>query len=178
VDVRTLANEQFTSDQNGPLFSVARAKTGETAVGMLSRAYPRRPAACCKTLPPKLLADVTDFLDAWWAAATQGWPAGARYIRTTHGRWFLAPCTRRTEPADDRRKLRGFPAMAVDRGGRGGTTPQQFAGRIANTVDRNKELQATCLPHHAAVVRPADQARMQGRARLRGGTTNERRPKI
>jgi hypothetical protein len=39
---------------------------------------------------------------------------------------------------------------------------------MANTIDQNKELQATYLPNSAAVVRLADEARVRGRARLRG----------
>ena len=39
---------------------------------------------------------------------------------------------------------------------------------MANTIDRSKELQAAYLPHNAALVRLADDARMAGRRRLRG----------
>jgi hypothetical protein len=43
------------------------------------------------------------------------------------------------------------------------------AGKMANTIDQNKELQATYLPHNAAVVRLADQGRLNGRQRMRDG---------
>ena len=39
---------------------------------------------------------------------------------------------------------------------------------MANTIDSNKQLQATYLPNVASVVRLADQARERGRPVLRG----------
>jgi hypothetical protein len=39
---------------------------------------------------------------------------------------------------------------------------------MANSIDQNKDLQATYLPNHAAVVRLADEGRLRGRAALRG----------
>ena len=39
---------------------------------------------------------------------------------------------------------------------------------MANTIDSNKELQATYLPNVASVVRLADEARDRGRAVIRG----------
>jgi hypothetical protein len=53
--------------------------------------------------------------------------------------------------------------------------PAVLAAKMANTIDQNKELQATYLPHQVAVVRLADAARAQGRSRLRGETKS--RPK-
>jgi hypothetical protein len=57
----------------------------------------------------------------------------------------------------------------------GEAPPAVLAAKMANTIDQNKDLQATYLPHQAAVVRLADAARAQGRSRLRG--ENKSRPK-
>jgi hypothetical protein len=44
---------------------------------------------------------------------------------------------------------------------------------MANTIDHNKELQATYLPNNASLVRLADAARARGRNQLR----NDKRTK-
>jgi hypothetical protein len=49
----------------------------------------------------------------------------------------------------------------------------KVAPKMANTIDQNKELQATYLP--ISVVRLADVARVEARRRLRG--ENKSRPK-
>jgi hypothetical protein len=43
-----------------------------------------------------------------------------------------------------------------------------LASNMANTIDSNRELQATCLPNVASVVRLADQARERGRPIIKG----------
>lgn len=43
-----------------------------------------------------------------------------------------------------------------------------LASKMANTIDSNRELQATCLPNVASVVRLADQARERGRPIIKG----------
>lgn len=49
----------------------------------------------------------------------------------------------------------------------GNVDPMHLAGKMANSIDTNKELQATYLPQRAQVVRLADEARLRGRERLR-----------
>ena len=43
-----------------------------------------------------------------------------------------------------------------------------LASKMANTIDSNKELQATYLPNVASAVRLADEPRDHGRAVIRG----------
>ena len=49
----------------------------------------------------------------------------------------------------------------------GEVNPAALAGKMANTIDSNKALQDTYLPHTATLVRLADAARVRGRGRLR-----------
>lgn len=49
----------------------------------------------------------------------------------------------------------------------GSVDPDHLAGKMANSIDTNKALQATYLPQRAQVVRLADEARLRGRERLR-----------
>lgn len=46
---------------------------------------------------------------------------------------------------------------------------------MANSIDTNRELQATYRPNHAAVVRLADEAKLRGRAAHRGNRKFERK---
>jgi hypothetical protein len=57
----------------------------------------------------------------------------------------------------------------------GEVDPTALAGKMANTIDQNKELQATYLPNNATLVRIADAARARGRSKLRA--ENKGRPK-
>jgi hypothetical protein len=50
----------------------------------------------------------------------------------------------------------------------GKVDPAALAGKMANTIDQSKELQAAYLPRNTALVRLADDARIAGRRRLRG----------
>ena len=43
-----------------------------------------------------------------------------------------------------------------------------LASKMANTIDSNKELQATYLPNRPQVIRLADEARNRGRAVIKG----------
>lgn len=51
-----------------------------------------------------------------------------------------------------------------------------LAGKIANSIDINRELQRTYQPHNATLVRFADEAFVRGRGKLRG-TGNTKGPK-
>lgn len=44
-----------------------------------------------------------------------------------------------------------------------------LAGKMANTIDKSRELQETYAPHQSAVVRMADAARVRGHGVLRRG---------
>jgi len=44
----------------------------------------------------------------------------------------------------------------------GDASPAVMAAKMANTIDQNKELQATYLPNNAAVVRLADENASSG----------------
>src|SRR5215831_5460049 len=168
VDVRKLTKEQFTSDQHGPFFSVARAKTGKAAIGTLSRRTRRLLEAYCKTLPANLLPTAPIF----YTRGSQPGPKGGRprppapYTKDTLGDDFRV--VREAEFPGDKRKIMDFRRSGAVEGVAGGVEAEVLAGKMANTIDKNKELQATYLPNSAAVVRLADEARVRGRARLRG----------
>jgi hypothetical protein len=173
VDVRRLTGADLTGDAAGPFFSVSRAKTGKAAIGTLGRRTLRLLEVYRATLPPNLLPTAPIF----YTRGGQPGPKGGRprppapYTKDTLGDDFRV--VREAEFPGDKRKLMDFRRSGAVEATAGEVNPAALAGKMANTIDQNKELQATYLPHNATLVRLADAARARGRSRLRG----ENRPK-
>jgi hypothetical protein len=68
----------------------------------------------------------------------------------------------------DHRVVMDFRRSGAVEAAAGQVDPAALAGKMANSIDNNKELQETYLPRHATLVRLADAARSRGRGRLRG----------
>jgi hypothetical protein len=75
---------------------------------------------------------------------------------------------RAAEFPGDKRKIMDFRRSGSVEGIAGKVAPEVLAAKMANTIDQNKELQATYLPNQISVVRLADVARIEGHRRLRG----------
>lgn len=168
VDVRTLTSAQLTGDAEGPFFSVSRAKTGKAAIGTLGPRTQILLKAYRATLPPNLLPSAPIF----YTRGGQPGPKGGRprppapYTKDTLGDDFRV--VRAAEFPGDKRKVMDFRRSGAVEAMAGQVDPAALAGKMANTIDQNKELQATYLPHSASLVRLADAARTQGRSRLKG----------
>lgn len=167
VDVRTLTSAQLTGDAEGPFFSVSRAKTGKAAIGTLGPRTQILLKAYRATLPPNLLPSSPIF----YTRGGQPGPKGGRprppapYTKDTLGDDFRV--VREAEFPGDKRKVMDFRRSGAVEATAGQVDPAALAGKMANTIDQNKELQATYLPHNATLVRLADAARTRGRSRLR-----------
>jgi hypothetical protein len=75
----------------------------------------------------------------------------------------------------NKRKIMDFHRWAVrSKGLPAKSPPEVLAAKMANTIDQNKELQATYLPNQVSLVRLADVGRVEGRRRLPG--ENKSRP--
>ena len=173
-DVRGLTLAQLTADGHGSLFSVERAKTGRSAIGTLSRRTLRLLKAYIDSLGVELHRDAPIFRTAGAAAG----PKGGR-------RWQPVPYTKDTMAEDfrlvraalfpgDSRTLSDFRRSGAIEATAGEVDPAALAGKMANSIDSNRALQATYQPHTATLVRLADRARVAGRDRLRA---NRPRPK-
>jgi hypothetical protein len=175
VDVRTLTSADLIGDAAGPFFSVARAKTGKTAIGTLGKRTQFLLKAYRATLPPNLLPSSPIF----YTRGGQPGPLGGRprppapYSKDTLGDDFRV--VREAEFPGDKRKIMDFRRSGAVETLAGEVDPAALAAKMANTIDQNKELQATYLPHNATLVRIADAARARGRSRLR--SENRPRPK-
>jgi hypothetical protein len=162
------ALQDGANDRQGPVFDLARAKTGKAVIATLSRRAQRVLGAYLATLPPNLLPTAPIFYTRGSAAG----PKGGRprppvpYTSDTLGDDFRA--VRELEFPGDKRTLMDFRRSGAVEAKAGGVDPSALADKMGNTIDTNKGLQATYLPPDASVVRMADEARLRGRTRLRG----------
>lgn len=168
VDVRTLTRAQLSHDAHGPLFSLARAKTGKPAIGTLSKRAARLLAAYMETLPKGLHPSAPIF----YTRGHDPGPSGGKprapvpYTKDALGDDFRT--VREAEFPGDKRQLIDFRRSGAVEATAGEVDPAALAGKMANTIDSNSALQATYQPHNATLVRLADEARKRGRGRLRG----------
>lgn len=174
VDVRGLTRAQLAGDDDGPLFSLARAKTGKAAIGTFSKRTARLLEVYTATLPPGLHPSAPIFYTRGGGDTDSGGNgrAPAPYTKNTLGDDFRV--VRMALFPDDKRKLMDFRRSGAVEATAGEVDPAALAGKMANTIDTNRELQATYQPHNATLVRLADVARSRGRARLRGNTSGSK----
>lgn len=168
VDVRGLTLAQLSDDGEGSVFSLARAKTGQSAIGTLSRRTARVVSAYLAGLPFAMHPDKPMFLTRGGKPGPRGGRPRppAAYTQDTFGDDFRA--VRNIEFPGDTRKLMDFRRSGAVEAAAGEVDPMALAKKMANTIDQSRALQDTYLPHNATVVRLADQARQRGRGRLRG----------
>lgn len=187
VDVRSLCLAQLTpraggrldkvlcdmgyrknlADPNGALFEVERAKTGKAAIGTLGRRSERLLAVYIATLPFTLHPDTPIF----HTRGSKPGPRGGKprppvpYTKDTLGDDMRA--VRNAMFPGDKRQLQDFRRSGAIETVAGVVDPAHLAGKMANSIDTNRELQSTYTPHTATVVRLADEARDRGRTAMR-----------
>lgn len=159
TDVRTLCRSAMTDESGRITFTLARAKTGKAAIG---------------TLSPRADRLVRAYL-AWAPVTVPSAPmfrmqGGAAYrdkIALAHDfgrlREKLLPGDKRTI-ADMRRS--GATEALV-----GGAQHGAIAHKLANDLGRSQALRDTYTPVDLASVRAADEARIEGRRRMRANGT-------
>jgi hypothetical protein len=169
VDVRMLTTAKLYPDADGPVFDVDRTKTGKGAIGTLSRRTLLLLKWYVGQLPFTLHPDTPIF----HTRGGQPGPKGGRprppvpYTKDTLGDDFRA--VREAEFKGDLRRISDFRRSGAVEAVAGKVDPAALAAKMANTIDESRELQQTYLPHQAAVVRLADEARARGRIVLGGG---------
>lgn len=175
VDVRALTPAQRVETPQGPLFALPRAKTGKRAIGTLSPETVQRLDAYIASLPFTLLPTTPIF----HTRGGQPGPKGGRprppvpYSKDQLGDDFRE-LREALFPGDTRtiQDFRRSGAMEVVAGEGDGAV---LASKMANSIDSNRELQATYTPHTATLVRMADAARDIGRKRLRNEGNGSRK---
>lgn len=168
VDVRTLTTAQLKSDAAGPLFALERTKTGRAGIGTVSKRTARLLLAYVDLLPFTLHPDTPIF-------HTRGGEPGSKGGRprppVPYQKDKLAADFRLVREAEfpgDTRQIMDFRRSGTVEATAGEVDLKALAGKLANSIDRNKALQDTYMPHTASLVRLADAARTVGRNRLRG----------
>lgn len=167
VDVRGVTLAKLCPDAMGPFFTLPRAKTGKAAIGTLSYKAEKVLRAYIAGLPFTLLPETPIFHTRGGAPG----PKGGRprppspYTKDTLSKDFRI--VRAAAFAGDKRKLSDFRRSGAIEAVAGQVDPVALAGKMANSIDSNRELQATYLPNHTTVVRLADEARARGRTALR-----------
>lgn len=175
VDNRNLTLAQIRSDAVGPFFVVDRAKTGKAAAATLSQWSQATLVAYLRRFGADLL-DTTPLF----------WTRGGRPVSRdgTTGRWGGDHGGGRHVPArpytksslnqdfrkvrelafgkDEKRQLQDMRRSGAVEGDAGGGSIEDQANKMANTVDRNKQLRKTYNPVNVASVRRFDEARAKG----------------
>jgi hypothetical protein len=184
IDVVSLTMAKLHRDDQGPLFSVERTKTGEAAIGTLSARTTRLLEDYLATLPKDYLPQAPIFLTRgggpvsrpgkkgeWGGNHGGGRPRPpAVYTVNKLGQDFRK--VRAIELPGDRRAVIDFRRSGAVEHEAGRGDRKMLAKKMANTIDKSAALQETylppVLPPDRSVVQLADEARARGRARLRG----------
>ena len=154
---------------DGPVFRLARAKTGKAAMARCRSAPSFVLKACLATLPKDLHPSAPIFRTPPFQPAKRWQAASGRYLPRRCAR----PAFSRCAGSEISRRLSPAPRLPQIRCGRGQGWPGRSrgaGGQDGQLIDKNRGLQDTYLPPSATVVRIADEARTRGRARLRGRT--------
>lgn len=155
-DARTLKARQRLRDATGTYFRVGRAKTGRAAAGTLSRRAEAILDAYLAGLPVELHGDAALFRNR----------SGDAYTSDTLGDDFRDVRSVVLGPADTR-QIQDFRRSGTVEAYAGGAADPDVASKMANTINASARLRKTYNPVNLVSVRRADEARKQGRWRLR-----------
>lgn len=178
VDVRSVTKAKLSPEAQGSIFSLSRAKTGKSAIGTLSYKAERVLLAYMASLPFELHPDMPIFHTR---GAGPGPKCGrpqppAPYTKDTLSKDFRA--VRAAAFPGDKRTIMDFRRSGAVEATAGQVDPAALAGKMANSIDTNRDLQETYKPNHTAVVRLADEARARGREAMRSqNNSGPKRPK-
>jgi hypothetical protein len=155
---RTLSGGRLVFDRQAD----GRAKTGRAAIGTVSRRTER--------LVSEYLAGVERLPDAVLFRMR----SGSLYREATLSHDFKA-VRAIVFPGDDR-KLMDMRRSGTIEAVAGGADAVGIAAKMANSIGRSNALHKTYAPVDIGAVRNTDEARLQGRRRMRA--ENAKRPKV
>jgi hypothetical protein len=165
VDVRTL-QERHRATVGGRLVfdrqADGRAKTGRAAIGTVSRRTER--------LISEYLADVERLPDAVLFRTRRGSP----YREDTLAHDFED--IREIVFPGDKRRLMDMRRSGAVEAIAGGADAARLSAKMANSIGSSNALHKTYLPVEIEAVRSTDEARVQGRRKMRD--VNGKRPKV
>jgi hypothetical protein len=165
VDVRTLQERHRAASGGRLVFdrqADGRAKTGRAAIGTVSRRTER--------LVSEYLAGTERLRDAVLFRMRTGSP----YREATLAHDFAA--VRALVFPGDERKLMDMRRSGTIEAVAGGANPVGIAAKMANSIGQSNALHKTYAPVDIEAVRNTDEARLQGRRKMRAA--NEKRSKV
>jgi hypothetical protein len=173
VDVRTLTPGRRAETSEGWGFKLARAKTGEPALGTLSKRTRRLVEAYVAGLGYDLHDDAPMFRTKGHVPTAKGGKPrpGAPYTKDSLADDFRA-VRRLVFGVDENRKLMDMRRSGFVESRAGGASAEAMSAKYANSIDQNRALQRTYLPVDPATVAVVDAARVLGRQLLRRGKPN------
>lgn len=167
VDVRTLAFRQSRTDGQLVWFEIDRAKTGQPAIGTLSRRTAALVRAYISELAIEFHPDAAIFRTRGYSPGPKGGRPrpGAPYTKDSLVDDFA--CVRRLVfGPDEKRRLMDMRRSGAVEAMAGGADAGALSAKLANTISDSKALQRTYLPVDRATVDLADEARKRGRRRI------------
>lgn len=172
VDVRSVTKAKLAPEAQGSIFSLSRTKTGKSAIGTLSYKAERVLLRYMASLPFDLHPDMPIFHTRGAGPGPQGGRprAPAPYTKDTLSKDFRI--VREVAFPGDKRRISDFRRSGAIEATAGKVDPAALAAKMANSIDTNRDLQATYQPNHRAVVRLADEARARGRVVMREGNAS------
>jgi len=168
VDARTLTPAQAVDADGDWGFAIKRGKTGEDAFGFLTRRTRRLVEAYIKSLNCALRDDAPIFRTKGYASSSKvgGRPRlPAPYTKNSLVDDF-ADMRREVFGKEEKRRLMDMRRTGAVEANAGGASVEFLAAKMGNSIDQNKTLQKTYIPHNLVAIRAADAARLEGRRQL------------
>jgi hypothetical protein len=168
VDGRTLTLSQLSRDDDGPLFSLARAKTGRAAASTMTPWSQAILAAYLRQFGAEFTANAPIFrtTETKTVPGRGGRPrASIPYTKDRLVKDFDKVRALAFGP-DETRKLSDMRRSGAVEGDAGGGTVADQSNKMANTVSTNNRLRKVYNPVNVPSVRRFDEARTAGAKRL------------
>lgn len=167
VDVRGLTPDNAVQVGNDMAFLIKRGKTGEAAVGILSK----RTQALVQAYLSDLDYELHDHAPIFRTRGSGTTPKGGRphapaaYTKNSLAEDFRTIRSEVLGKAETRRLMDMRRTGSVEANA-GGASVEAISAKLGNSIDRNKKLQKTYMPVNMAAVRAADESRRVGRQKL------------
>lgn len=167
VDARTLTPDHAVAIGEDWAFRIGRGKTGEAAIGILSKRTQALVQAYLAGLPYDLIDHAPIFRTRGSGTTPKGGRPQAPAVYTKNK---LAEDFREIRAAvlgkDESRKLMDMRRTGSVEANAGGASVEAISAKLGNSIDRNKTLQKVYMPVDVASVRAADESRKIGRQKL------------
>jgi len=179
VDARTLTPDHAVQVGGDWAFRIDRTKSGEAAIGILSRRTKRLVEAYLEGLPYDLMDHAPIFRTKGYAPTQKGGRprAPAAYTKNQLGKDFRE-FRSIVFGEEESRKLMDVRRTGSVEANAGGASVEAISAKLGNSIDQNKALQRVYMPVNLAVVRAADESRKAGRRELAAGQNEVKKLKL